>query len=71
MHNSLFLLEPVIRETRRGEFLATTGIGTPLRIGVVGATEQEARERFSASLKRWREISESEESKIADSKTSA
>jgi hypothetical protein len=54
-------MEPRVTKTQYGAWLATTSRDTALRIGVVGATEIEARERFAASLTRWRELNEEAE----------
>jgi hypothetical protein len=48
------MLEPRLIERRNGGWLAVTEDDSPVRIGVVGATEAEARERFREALARWR-----------------
>lgn len=58
MADTSFILEPEVLKLHYGGWLATTGAETKLRIGVVGVDEDEARARFHASLKRWKEISE-------------
>ncbi len=47
-------LEPRLIERRNGGWLAVTDDDSPVRIGVVGDTEAEARERFHEALARWR-----------------
>jgi hypothetical protein len=47
-------LEPHLIERRTGGWLAVTEDGSPVQIGVVGDTEDEARERFREALARWR-----------------
>lgn len=46
-------LEPQLIERRNGGWLAVTDDDSPVRVGVVGDTEAEARERFRAALARW------------------
>ena len=58
-----FLVEPNIIMTRHGDFLATTPNSSPLRIGVIGKTEDDARHICESSLERWREINELEKKK--------
>jgi hypothetical protein len=41
-----------------GDSLAVSEPGSPLRVGVVGDTESEARERFNAELAAWAALSE-------------
>jgi hypothetical protein len=45
-------MNPVIRETPYG-WLATSEPDAPLPIGVVGATEEDARTRFRESVSAW------------------
>jgi hypothetical protein len=47
-------LEPRLIERRSGGWLAVTDDDSPVRVGVVGDTEDEARERFREALVRWR-----------------
>jgi hypothetical protein len=47
-------LEPRLIERRNGGWLAVTEDDSPVRVGVVGDTETEARERFREALARWR-----------------
>jgi len=61
MKSAMFILEPEVRRIPRGGFLATTRAWTRIRIGVVGATEAEARMLFADSLAKWKELSESED----------
>lgn len=58
-----FFVEPNIITTRHGDFLATTPNSSPLRIGVIGKTEDDARHRFESSIERWKEINEVEKKK--------
>jgi hypothetical protein len=51
-------LEPRLIERRSGGWLAVTEDDSPVRIGVVGASEAEARERFHEALTRWRAVYE-------------
>lgn len=52
--------EPRVLRTSYGDWLAISSRATSVRIGVVGASESEARALFSASLKRWQEINDGE-----------
>jgi hypothetical protein len=47
--------EPVIRSARSG-YSATTPNEYPYRIGVVGTTEADARERFGDALAAWTDL---------------
>ncbi len=47
-------MEPHLIERRCGGWLAVTDDDSPVRVGVVGDTEDEARERFRDALARWR-----------------
>jgi hypothetical protein len=47
-------LEPRLIERRGGGWLAVTEDDSPVRIGVVGDTEADARERFNEALAQWR-----------------
>ena len=47
-------LEPQLIERRTGGWLAVTDDTSPVQVGVVGDTEDEARERFREALARWR-----------------
>jgi hypothetical protein len=47
----------LVRRTGGG-WLAVSGRGAMFKIGVTGPTEEEARERFRASYRRWQEIYE-------------
>lgn len=47
-------LEPQLIERRGGGWLAVTDDDSPVRVGVVGDTEAEVRERFREALARWR-----------------
>ena len=49
--------EPTIRESVAG-WRAFSPPAYPLRIGVVGDTESEARSRFAAALAAWEELDE-------------
>jgi len=60
-----FLVEPKIVLSSYGYWIATTPISSPLRIGVVGKTEVEARHKFETSLERWKEIHEHQEANQA------
>lgn len=41
-----------------GGWLAVSVAAEPIKIGVTGATESEARDNYAATLRRWREILE-------------
>jgi hypothetical protein len=56
MKVSSFLIEPNINVTKYGYVLATTPSSVPVRIGVIGIDEDDARRKFSDSLKRWKQI---------------
>jgi hypothetical protein len=60
MDGTTYDQDPDIHELQYGGWLATTAPRTKIRIGVVGASEEEARARFRASLNRWKELSETE-----------
>jgi hypothetical protein len=47
-------LEPQLIERRNGGWLAVTDDDSPVRVGVIGDTEEEATERFREALARWR-----------------
>lgn len=47
--------EPEVRTSRAG-WMATTPTDHPWRIGVVGASEEEARRRFSYAFAAWEEL---------------
>jgi hypothetical protein len=66
MRISSYLIEPRVVRQPRGSYLALTPDDCPLRIGVIGNDEAEARALFDESLKRWREISEIEVSEDQD-----
>lgn len=65
MNALTFLVEPNVVMSRYGEWLATTPITSPLRIGVMGITEEDARRKFESTLERWKEIHEHQEEKQA------
>lgn len=50
-------VDPVVRPVRSG-WLATTPPDHPLRVGVVGADESEARILFSEELREWAALRE-------------
>jgi hypothetical protein len=58
MRDTTFDLEPRLLRLHYGGWMALTGVETPVRIGVVGASEDEARASFAASVTRWRELGE-------------
>ena len=45
-------ITPEIRRTPHG-WLAISEVGSPLCVGVCGATEEQARERFGLELAEW------------------
>jgi hypothetical protein len=55
-HTAVLAPEPRVLPARGGRFLAVSPPGAPLQIGVIGATEDEARLEYSAALDRWHEI---------------
>jgi hypothetical protein len=59
-------LEPRLIERRTGGWLAVSEDESPVRIGVVGATEAEARERFHDALAQWRAAYERPMGVVAD-----
>lgn len=61
MDDTTFFIEPYLVKLNYGGWLAVSGSATPLRIGVIGRSEAEARTRFNESLKRWKEIHEAKE----------
>jgi hypothetical protein len=63
MQEENFTAEPVVSRLHYGGWMATTGPETNIRIGVIGADEQEVRAQFRASMNRWKELSEIEEGK--------
>jgi hypothetical protein len=46
-------IEPTLRRRENGGWLAISEPGAPLRIGVEGATADEARRRFVQALGEW------------------
>ena len=56
-----FSLEPTFLKLHYGGWLATSAPTTKIRIGVIGASQEEARALFTAALRRWKELFESEE----------
>lgn len=64
MIKDTFNAEPELVQVNSGEWLATTSANSPLRIGVMGITENDARTLFHASLTRWREINEAEAKEV-------
>lgn len=47
--------EPVVRERKSGGWVALSHADDPLRIAVVGESEQEARDAFADSARWWSE----------------
>lgn len=54
-------MEPDVRELPYGGWLATSKTETALRIGVIGASEVDAKKLFDESVARWKELSEAQE----------
>lgn len=50
-------IDPVLRETPTG-WLAISEMFAPLRIAVVGNTEQAARDNFAKSIRAWARLQE-------------
>lgn len=61
MSDTTFFIEPKVVMLPRGGCLAVSEDSSPLRIGVVGKDAIEATMRFQETLKRWKEIYETEE----------
>lgn len=53
----IMALTPEIRQTHNG-WLAVTRAGSPLRVGVFGETEDDARTKFQAALGAWADLAE-------------
>lgn len=53
-----FVVEPNIVMTKHGDYLATTPRTSPLRIGVIGISEDDAKRKFSETIKYWQQIAE-------------
>jgi hypothetical protein len=49
-------IRPNVVRRPYGDWLAASTHGACLCVGVIGSTEQEARERFEAEVQRWFEI---------------
>ncbi len=56
------LQSPILKARMCGGWLAVASKGSPLPFGVTGDTEMDARTKYEASLKRWLEIAEVEDS---------
>ena len=54
--NKSLVIRPVLIERTRGGWLAVSQAGSELRIGVVGDTEKQARQRFADALKKWAKL---------------
>jgi hypothetical protein len=50
------VIRPNVIRRPYGDWLAASPHGACLCVGVIGSTEQEARERFEAEVQRWFEI---------------
>jgi hypothetical protein len=53
--------EPQLIPTAYGRWLAISQPGSRLRIGVLGETEEDARQRFAAEREAWRVLHERED----------
>jgi hypothetical protein len=51
--SQLRTIEPQVTSRQCGGWLAVSPVEAPFRFGVVGSTEQEARDRFRQSLDKW------------------
>ena len=61
-NNSIILqIQPVIIKRDCGGWIATSPKRAILTIGVTGATEEDAREKFSEALKKWAEACAAEQ----------
>lgn len=49
-------IQPELAKRVGKGWLATSPVGESLRIGVIGITELNAREKFTAAIERWAEI---------------
>lgn len=58
MSSTSFVVEPNIVMTKHGYYLATTPRTSPLRIGVIGINEDDAKRKFSETIKHWQQIAE-------------
>lgn len=54
-------IEPTVLERGCGGWLAVSEPGAPLKIGVEGDTEQQARERFAVALAAWHRLFETDD----------
>lgn len=53
----IMALRPEIHQTHNG-WLAVTEAGSPLRVGVMGNSEDDARTKFQAALGAWADLAE-------------
>ena len=53
----ILAVEPVIVHARTG-VLAVAEPGSPIRVGVLGDSEEDARRRFAEELEAWAELAE-------------
>jgi hypothetical protein len=58
---AILATEPRLIPTSYGRWLAISQPGSRLRIGVIGDTEEDARQRFAAEREAWRVLHEQED----------
>jgi hypothetical protein len=58
---AILAAEPQLIPTAYGRWLAISQPGSRLRIGVLGETEEDARQRFAAEREAWRVLHERED----------
>jgi hypothetical protein len=63
---AIMATEPLLIPTDYGCWLAVSQPGSRLRIGVIGETEDDARQRFAAEREAWRALHEQEDQPPAE-----
>jgi len=58
---AILATEPRLIQTTYGRWLAVSQPGSQLRIGVIGETEEDARQRFVDEREAWRALHEQED----------
>ena len=53
---NILAIRPTVTETAYGKWLAVSEPGSSRNIGVIGDTEDDARERFTSALAKWQEL---------------
>lgn len=61
MNTILIQVAPELSKRRSGGWIAVSGQGAPIKIGVTASTEEEARASFNQAVGEWEAILNSEE----------